>query len=100
MLKITDKPKCEDFKNTMEVMDMFKHAIHSDFALEWMSGALATIDVERTNKKAYRKAIEIWFSDDAEAFEEFTKLFKRIVTLITLMEMHDELSEGSESDEL
>lgn len=98
MLKITDKPQYEDYENTMEVMDMFKHAIHSDFALKWISGALARINVERSSRRAYRKAIEIWFADSPEQFEEFMKLFKSALTLTTLLEMHDTMERSETND--
>ena len=81
MLKITDKPKYEDYDNTVEVMDMFRHVVHSDFVLEWISGALAHLETQRTKNKALTSAIEIWFNGKDEERKEFEKLLNKVETL-------------------
>ena len=87
MLKITDKPQYEDYENTTEVMEMFRHAIHSDFALDWIAGALSHLDVQRLHNKALHVTIDTWFEGRNEDKEEFMKKFEKIDSLVFLLDM-------------
>lgn len=99
MLKITDNPQYEDFENTDELLEMFRHAIHSEFALNWISGLLAHLDVERMENKALRKSIAIWLDEHDGDIDEFKDLYEKMDSATFAIEMAKKvLGRGCDSD--